>query len=122
MGSEECLVLNCRTYRTHQSRATLFRKQLIILRALNFSLGHTHWPPTQSNHPRSQGYMNSLARDRYRGIYHQPTSKSVLMFHQGKQEEGFLLLIFIRQLQFICITIYLFFGIWNITGHILPNF
>lgn len=101
MGSEECLVLHCRTHLTHQSRTTLLRRQLIILLALKFSLGRTHWPPAQSNHPRSQGYMNSLARDRYRGIYHQPTSKSVLMFHQGKQEEGFLLLLFIRQLQFI---------------------
>lgn len=71
-------------------RPTLLRRQLITLLLLNFSLEITHWPPTQSNHSRSQGYMSSLARDRDRGIYFYPISKSALIFQQKNQGKEFL--------------------------------
>lgn len=80
------------------TRPTLFRRQLIISLALNFSLGMTHGLPTPPNHPGSQGYVTSLARDPYRGIYHQPTAKSALMFQHAKQGEAFLLLVFRGQI------------------------
>ena len=69
-------------------RPTLHRRQCIISLAVNFSVGITCCHPTQPNYPRSQGFMSSLARDRYRGMYHQPTAKSALMFHQESSGEA----------------------------------
>ena len=89
-----CLVLPSCIYLLHQSkyseliRPTLHRRQCIISLAVNFSIGITCCHPTQPNHPRSQGFMSSLARDRYRGMYHQPRAKSALTFHQGSSGEA----------------------------------
>ena len=92
--SEGCLVLPSWIYLPHRSkyseliRPTLHRRQCIISLAVNFSVGITCCHPTQPNYPRSQGFMSSLARDRYRGMYHQPRAKSALMFHQESSGEA----------------------------------
>ena len=94
LTSEGCLVLPSCIYLPHRSkyseliRPTLYRRQCIISPAVNFSVGITCCHPTQPNHPRSQGFMSSLARDRYGGMYHQPRAKSALMFHQGSSGEA----------------------------------
>ena len=115
--SEGCLVLPSWIYLPHWSkyseliRPTLHRRQCIIFLAVNFSIGITCCHPTQPNHPRSQGFMSSLARDRYRGMYHQPRAKSVLLFHQGSSGEASKNLFHKADLQWqLSFTI---FGMWK---------